>query len=70
MAQIHRQVAEDVDQLEALAEPNAVRQKSGIVERLFREQMRPAHLRPELAHAAGDPVGVIIQLIICAQGRD
>ena len=60
--QVRRQVAQDVHQLQALAEPDAVNDELGLVHPRFRKQMRAADFRPELADAAGDAISVIVQL--------
>ena len=67
MAQVRRHIAQDIHQLQPFAEPHAIRQQKGVIQRRLREEVRAAHLRPELPHAAGDAIGVVIQLLIRAQ---
>ena len=71
LAQVRRQIAQDVHQLQPFAEPHPVRQQECvIVQRRPGEKMRAAHLRPELPHAAGHAIGVVVQLLIRAQRHE
>ncbi len=49
--------------MQSFAKPDAIRQQLRVVQPHLRKQMRPAHLRPEFADAAGDAPGVIVELV-------
>jgi len=56
--------------LEAFAEPDPLGQEGGIIELSLGENMSPAHLGPELAHATRHGIGVGVQVFIATQGND
>ena len=68
MAQIARQVAQNVHQLQPFAEPHALGRQPILVQKRVANQVRATHFRPELANAAGDTVSVIVQFLIGVQG--
>ena len=56
--------------MQPFAEPHAIRQQKGVIQRRLRKEVCPAHLGPELPHAAGDPIRVVIQFLIRAQRHE
>ena len=61
LTQVHRQVAQDIDQLQPFAEPDAVGEQARVIENGMRKKMCEADFRPKLADATRDTVGVILQ---------
>ena len=59
--QVRRQIAQDVDELQAFAEADAVHEETIFVEFCVRKHMGAAHPGPKFAHAAGDAIGVVVQ---------
>jgi len=68
--QIFGQVAQDVDHLQSLAEADGVREQPPAVKAGAGVEAAQAEPGPELPHAAGDPVGVVFQLLVRSERRD
>src|SRR5208337_2137798 len=66
VSQVRGNIAQDIHQLQPFAEPHAIRKQKRVIQWRLREKVRAAYLCPELANAAGDTIGVIIQLLIGA----
>src|SRR5579862_2782743 len=60
-AQIRWQITQNIDQLKTFAETDAVAEQLRVFEFRAWKQMRAAYLGPELTHAAGDPISVVIK---------
>ena len=67
LAQVPRQVAQNVHQLQSFAEPHAIGQKKLVIERRVEEQVRAAHFRPEFPDTSRDAIGVIVELVVRVQ---
>ena len=61
LGQVPGKVPENVDQLETLAEPDAILDQRRFVERRPGKNRPSTKAGPELAHAAGHPVGVVVE---------
>jgi len=68
--QVSRQIAQDVDELEAFAKADAIHDKLVFVEPGIREQMGAASPGPKFTHAAGDAIGVVVQFNGGLEGND
>jgi hypothetical protein len=68
--QVLRQVAQNVDQLQPPAEADGVLEQPLAVRDRAGEETAEAEAGPELPHAAGDPVGVQLQLLVRIERPD
>ena len=69
-AQILRQVAQDVDQLQRLAEAHGVLEQLSLLGGVHLEQMPQRDVRPEFTDTAGHAIGVVVEFLLPRERDD
>ena len=69
-AQVGRDVAQDVDQLQSLAETHAGLEQPRLGGGIGLEEVRERKVRPEFTDTTGDAVGVVVEFLLARQRDD